>query len=135
MPGVEKFVVQQPVTVTRDMNVYDASHIILSHQISGVAVVDQQNKLIGMLSELDCLRAMVTSVYNGADPGGALVGDIMIDNVEVNHAEDDIIEVATAMLEKNHRRRPIVDDNGILTGQITCRQILKAVTELSVTDD
>ena len=81
MPGVEKFVVQQPVTVTRDMNVYDASHIILSHQISGVAVVDQQNKLIGMLSELDCLRAMVTSVYNGADPGGALVGDIMIDNV------------------------------------------------------
>jgi CBS domain-containing protein len=129
MAGVEEYVVADPVTVTPDMDVYQAAHIILSSQISGVAVVDGDGKLLGMLSELDCLRAMVTSVYNGGDPGGALVGDIMTENVEVNRLDDDIMEVATSMLDHKHRRRPVLDDAGNLTGQITCRQILKAVTK------
>ena len=99
-----------------------------SNQISGVAVVDDEQKLIGMLSELDCLRAMVTSVYNGADPGGALVKDIMTLEVETNNLDDDLLDVATSMLDHKHRRRPILDSDGKLQGQITCRQILRAVT-------
>ena len=129
MSGVEEYVVADPVTVTADADVYTAVHLILSNQVSGVVVVDDDGKLIGMLSELDCLRAMVTSVYNGGDPGGALVGDIMIKDVEVNRLSDDVLAVALSMLDHSHRRRPVMDEQGKLTGQITCRQILKAVTK------
>ena len=128
MAGVEDYVVSNPVTVAADMDVYQAAHIILSNQISGVTVVDAEQKLIGLLSELDCLRAMVTSVYNGADPGGALVKDIMTVKVETNNLDDDLLDVATSMLDHKHRRRPILDSDGKLQGQITCRQILRAVT-------
>jgi len=128
MAGVEDYVVTNPITITADMDVYHAAHIILTNQISGVAVVDAEQKLIGMLSELDCLRAMVTSVYNGADPGGALVRDIMTDKVETNSLDDDLLDVATSMLDHKHRRRPVLDSDGKLQGQITCRQILRAVT-------
>lgn len=91
-------------------------------------MVDADGKLVGVLSKLNCLRAMVTSVYNGSDPGGALVGDIMTTDVEVTDAADDIIQIATSMLENKRRRRPVVKD-GKLIGQISCRQILRAVTQ------
>ncbi len=129
MAGVEEYIVENPVTATPEMDVYQAAHIILSNQVSGVAVTDNSGKLLGMLSELDCLSAMVTSVYNGVDPGAALVKDIMTVDVEVNRLDDDIIEVASSMLDHKHRRRPVLDEDGRLTGQITCRQILKAVTD------
>ena len=74
---VSQYMQHKPVTVMADMNIYDASRKILENKVSGVVVVDADNNLVGMLSELDCLRALVTSVYNGADPGGALVKDIM----------------------------------------------------------
>lgn len=126
--GIERYLAEQDVRVTADMNVYEASEAILKNKASGASVVDADGKLVGVLSELDCLRAMVTSVYNGSDPGGALVGDIMTTDVEVADAADDIIQIATSMLENKRRRRPVVKD-GKLIGQISCRQILRAVTQ------
>lgn len=122
--------IENPICVNPAMNVYEAAHEILTNQVSGVTVVDENGKLVGMLSELDCLQAIVTSVYNGADPGGALVSDIMTAEVEVNDPEDEILAVAKSMLDHKHRRRPVVKD-GVLQGQLTCRQILKAVTDFA----
>jgi CBS domain-containing protein len=127
---VREYMERKPVTVTAEMNIYDASQIILEHKISGVAVVDADNNLVGILSELDCMRALVTSVYNGSNPGGALVKDVMTANVEVNKPDDDIISVASSMLDHKHRRRPVVVD-GKLVGQLTCRQILSAIKDFS----
>ncbi len=110
------------------MNVYEASQEILNNKASGATVVDAEGNLVGVLSELDCLRELVTSVYNGSDPGGALVSDIMTVDVETADAETDIIEIAQSMVSGKRRRRPVVKD-GKLVGQISCRQILRAVTE------
>ncbi len=118
-----------PVSVGPDANVYDAAHTILVNKISGVAVCSDSGELLGMVSELDCLRAIVTSVYNGADPGGALVQDIMTANVETNSPEEDIFAVARSMLDNKRRRRPVVE-NGKMTGELSCRQILNAVTDM-----
>ena len=110
------------------MNMYEASQLILNNKASGAIVVDDNDQLIGILSEMDCLRAMIGSVYNGSDPGGALVSEIMETDVEVTDIEADIVEIATSMLEKKRRRRPVLKD-GELVGQISCRQILRALTE------
>ena len=127
---VSQYMQHKPVSVMADMNIYDASRIIFDNKVSGAGVVDEDNNLVGMLSELDCLRALITAVYNGADPGGELVRDIMTAEVEVNHPTDDIISVATSMLDHKHRRRPIVED-GKLVGQLTCRQILGAIKDFN----
>jgi len=127
---ISEFMVENPVSVRADMDVYQAAQEILANQVSGATVVDKDGKLIGMLSELDCLQAIVTSVYNGADPGGALVGEIMTADVETNDPDEGILAVATSMLDHKHRRRPVVKD-GVLQGQLTCRQILKAVTDFA----
>jgi len=128
--NISEFMIENPISVNHTMNVYEATHEILTNQVSGVNVIDENRKLVGMLSELGCLQAIVTNVYNGADPGGALVSDIMTADVEVNDPEDEILAVAKSMLDHKHRRRPVVKD-GVLQGQLTCRQILKAVTDFA----
>jgi predicted transcriptional regulator len=54
----------------------------------------------------------------------------MTKKVVVQNPNDDIVDVATSMLEHRQRRRPVVE-NGKVVGQVTCRQILKVITEAS----
>jgi CBS domain-containing protein len=118
----------KPVTVNQGMTVAEASQVILNKKLSGVVVTDDDNNLVGMLSELDCLKAIIGTVYNGGVPGAELVKDVMTREVEVNHPGEDIISVAATMLDHKHRRRPVVE-NGKLVGQISCRQLLGAIKD------
>jgi CBS domain-containing protein len=133
---VRQYMLNKPVSVKPEMTIFEASHQILAHKISGVCVVDDQNILVGMLSELDCMRAIISSAYNDNEPSGSgmRVQDIMTREVDVNHPDDDIVGVASQMLERRQRRRPIVED-GKLVGQLTCRQILKASKEFVSPED
>lgn len=128
VPGIKRYMSEGDVRVSPDMNMYEASQQILSAKASGATVVDADGKLVGIISELDCLRALITSVYNGNDPGAALVNEIMEKDVEVADSNADIMDVAKSMLANSRRRRPVLQD-GELIGQISCRQILRAITE------
>ena len=125
---LKDYMLRNPVTARPELTVYEAAHRILDHKVSGLVVVDERKALMGMLSELDCLRVILAGVYNDEEFGAALVGDVMAREVEVQHPHDDIVDVATSMLDHKHRRRPVVQD-GLLVGQVTCRQILKVVTQ------
>ena len=48
---------------------------------------------------------------------------------------DNIVDVATDMLKFKHRRRPVVQDDGKLIGQVTCRQLLRAIKEFASPQD
>ena len=121
------YMLKNPVTARPELTVYEAALRILEHKVSGLVVVDERRALLGMLSELDCLRIVLAGVYNDEEFGAAQVGDVMTRDVEVQHPRDDIVDVATSMLDHKHRRRPVVED-GLLVGQVTCRQILSVVT-------
>jgi CBS domain-containing protein len=125
---------KKPVTARPKTTIYEACHLILTNKVSGLAIIDDDNNLVGMLSELDCLRAIVSNVYNDGDPGASLVEDFMTREVEVNHPHDGIIDVASSMLDHKHRRRPVVVD-GKLVGLLSCRQILKAIKDFAGPED
>jgi CBS domain-containing protein len=123
--NLRDYMLPNPVKVREDDNVLEAMQVIIDNKISGVCVIDTEEKLVGILSELDCLRAVLSAVYN--DSGVGRVKDYMAsDNLVVAHPNEDIVDVAQDMLLKNKRRRPVVED-GKLVGQITCRQLLSAV--------
>lgn len=123
--NLRDYMLTNPVKVRPDDNVLDAMQVILDNKISGVCVVDDEQNLVGILSELDCLRAALGAIYNNSSTGK--VREYMAnDNLVVAHPNEDIVDVAQDMLLKNKRRRPVVED-GKLIGQITCRQLLKAV--------
>ncbi len=123
--NLRDYMLTNPVKVRPDDNVLDAMQVIIDNKISGVCVVDGEGNLVGILSELDCLRAVLGAVYTNSGIGH--VQDYMAsDNLVVAHPNEDIVDVAQDMLLKNKRRRPVVED-GKLIGQITCRQLLTAV--------
>ena len=123
--NLRDYMLHNPVKVNPEDNIMDAMKVIIDNKISGVCVVDADMTLVGVLSEMDCLRAVLSAVYNNTSIG--VVRDHMAsDNLLVAHPNEDIVDVAQDMLTKNKRRRPVVE-NGKLIGQITCRQLLSAV--------
>lgn len=125
--NLRDYMLPHPVKIKPDDNIFEAMKIISENKISGLCVVDDGDTLLGVLSEMDCLRAVLGAVYNEDSFG--LVSDYMTsENLVVAHPGEDIVDVAQDMLRQNKRRRPVVED-GKLIGQITIRQLLKAVAE------
>jgi len=124
---LEDCLLRRPVTVKPEQNVMEAIDQILQHKISGVCVVDDDNNLVGVLSELDCLKAILGAVYN--EGGVGPVRDYMTtSDLKLAGPNANIVDIAQDMLNDHLRRRPVVED-GKLVGQITCRQLLKAVRD------
>lgn len=130
--SLRDYMLPSPATVHHDASLKEAMAVIIENRVSGLCVIDEEGKLVGILSELDCLRAVLSAVYNKNAIGRA--ADYMAaENLVVAHPDEDIVDVAQDMLMNNKRRRPVVE-NGRLVGQITCRQLLKAVQELEAAD-
>jgi CBS domain-containing protein len=114
-----------PVKINSKANLFEAVKLITDNKISGLCVVDDDNTLVGILSELDCLNAILSVTYNEGAVG--TVSEYMTgENLVVADTSDNIVELAQQMLRQKHRRLPVVED-GKLIGQITCRQLLIAV--------
>ena len=123
--NLRDYILKHPLKIKDDANILEAMQVIIDNKVSGLCVVDGAENLVGILSELDCLRALLSATYNKTGLGE--VREYMaFDNLVVAHPDEDIIDVAQDMLAKNKRRRPVVE-NGKLIGQITCRQLLTAV--------
>ena len=129
---VRDYMLKRPVLVHPDSDLFDAIHKILTAKISGVTVVDDREKPVGMLSELDALRAILSGTYYQEEVGTILVQDPLTPGCETVGPDDDIIDVAVSMLDHKHRRRPVIDSHGNLVGQLSCRQLLKGVKDFDV---
>lgn len=127
---LKDYMLHDPVKVRVDDDVFEAIHRILINKISGVCVVDEDDLLVGVLSEMDCLNAILSAVYNESMYAGP-VKQFMTPEVVTVRETDNIVDVASDMLRHKQRRRPVIDSDGKLVGQVTCRQILRAVKEFT----
>lgn len=119
------YMIANPVKISADANLLDAMELIIDNKVSGICVVDEHDHLVGVLSEMDCLRGVLSATYN--ESGIGHVSEYMCgENIITASPSDDIIDVAQDMMAKQHRRRPVIQ-NGKLVGQVTCRQLLAAV--------
>lgn len=130
--NLRDYMQEKPVTVPDTAPLLEAMQKILSHRISGLCVVDEQHNLVGMLSELDCLRGVLDATYQSGRGGLGQVREYMTAELDTAALNENIVSVATDMVNKRQRRRPVVDENGKLIGQITCRQLLNAVRDFSL---
>lgn len=126
---LKDYMLTNPVKVNADADLFDAIEAILEYKISGMCVVDEHNHLVGMLSEMDCLKAILSAMYNEETSVGP-VREFMTTELFSVSPHADIVDVAQDMLKRGFRRCPVVQD-GRLVGQITCRQLLRAVEEFS----
>lgn len=127
-PDPQDYMTVSPVTLLPSTGIYEAIQALLDRRISGATVVDEQGNVVGVISEMDCLRAILSGTYHGQV--GGTVGDYMTKQVESVDPDKTILDVARQLVDGHRRRLPIVKD-GKFIGQYSCRSMLRAVAELT----
>jgi CBS domain-containing protein len=115
------------ITFSPDTDVLDAIHELLQYRIAGAPVVDDHGNLVGMLSEFDCMKVVLSSAYHH-EPGGP-VADLMVRDVKTVDADMSVIDLAQLFMQSRFRRYPVLDGNR-LVGQISRRDVLRALVEI-----
>ncbi len=115
------------ITFVPDTQVLSAIDQLISKKISGAPVLDDDGNLVGMLSEIDCMKTFLQSTYH--NEMGGLVKDYMSHKVSTISSNMGLMDVAEYFLESRFRRLPVVD-NGKLVGQISRRDVLKAIQKI-----
>jgi len=125
---VKDYMARTVVTFKPDTPVLDAVHTLVKNRIAGAPVVDDEGNLIGMLSELDCMKVALQAGYYG-DYGGP-VRDYMSEGVKTVNIEMSIVDLAQVFIDEGYRRFPVTDNNR-LVGQISRRDVLRALEMIS----
>jgi IMP dehydrogenase len=114
----ESGVIVDPFYLSPDALIEEAEALMSKYHISGVPIVDKENKLVGILTNRD-LRFVED--YNRP------VSEVMTDEKLVTAPVGTDLEGAKAQLRKHKiEKLPIVDDEGKLRGLITIKDIEKA---------
>ena len=120
------------VTFSPDQTIQEVINIIIDKKISGAPVLDNTGKLVGMLSEKDCLKIIVDHAYHNLPIESKKVSDYMTAGVKTVAPDSDVVSAANQFLHSPIRRMPVVD-NGVLKGQISRRDILRAAKNFKAT--
>ena len=114
----ENGMIYDPVTIKRGKTVDDALAIMAEYHIGGIPVVDNEGKLVGIVTNRD-LRFQ--------RDGSKLIDDVMTkENLIVTHQQTDLEAASQILLEHKIEKLPVVDDNNRLIGLITYKDITKA---------
>ncbi|MFP5322881.1 MAG: IMP dehydrogenase [Acidimicrobiia bacterium] len=109
--------IEDPVTLTADGHVYDALELMAKYKVSGVPIVDHDQRLVGLLTNRD-LRFV--------DDHDQPISAVMRKPPLVTAPVGTTLEQARRVLWENRvEKLPIVDDEGILRGLITIKDITK----------
>jgi CBS domain-containing protein len=128
--SIEDCMHKNPLTISVEDNIAQAIEQIVEYKLTGLTVTDAEGGVVGVLSELDCLQAILDTIYNDGDAEHALVADVMTTPVNACETTDSILDVAQEMLKSRQRRRPVIS-GGRLVGQVSSSNVLWALMEYS----
>ena len=126
--SIKEFMAKQLITFQSDTPIETAMESFLENKISGAPVLDNQGNLVGVLSEKDCMRTLFeSSYYNNL---GGFVKEYMSTDLKTINIHDTLSNVADEFIKSRFRRFPVMEGNK-LVGQISRRDILRAIVKLS----
>ncbi|KAK4712165.1 hypothetical protein R3W88_006678 [Solanum pinnatisectum] len=148
MTRKEELHVVKPTT-----SVDEALEALVEHRITGFPVIDDNWKLVGLVSDYDLLALDSVSGTGTADAGifpevdsnwktfnevqkllgktkGKVVGDLMTPAPLVVRESTNLEDAARLLLQTKYRRLPVVDGKGKLVGIITRGNVVRAALQI-----
>lgn len=108
------------VTTSPCASLGSAADLMREHEITSLPVLDEEERIVGIVSESDLLRARIV------DPGSRVVRDVMSDAVLCVGENAEIAQVAAVMLDNGVRAVPIADGSR-LVGIVSRRDLLRTL--------
>ena len=110
----------------------EAIRELLKHRISGAPVVSEDGRLLGMFSEFDCIRVLAEAEFHEEFAlQQRTVGDLMTTDPYTIEPDFDLFHIAGAFFTHRVRRLPVLE-GGRLVGQVSRRDVLRALERLDV---
>jgi CBS domain-containing protein len=140
---LRELMTKKVTTVSQDMTVRDAAKLLLKLRISGLPVVNDQEELVGMITEKDIIAMGLPKYVEKLGPlayvfetlpfkktlaeaDKVFIKDIMCKDVAFATLDTTVPEIARTMIVDRIRRIPIVDDKKVV-GIIARRDIVNEV--------
>ncbi|OIJ17600.1 IMP dehydrogenase [Anaerobacillus alkalilacustris] len=115
----ESGVITNPFSLTPEHQVFDAEHLMAKYRISGVPIVNDEMKLVGILTNRD-LRFI--------EDYSITIDTVMTKEQLVTAPVGTTLREAEKILQKHKiEKLPLVDDEGVLKGLITIKDIEKVI--------
>lgn len=106
----------KPFTATSDQTVLAAAQEMSARNIGSVVITDDDNKVVGLVTERDLMRRVVAE---GKDPADTNLSDIMTRNLRLARDDDKVVDWLRVMSNERFRRLPVVDEEGRLVSIMT----------------
>ena len=114
----ENGMIYDPVTITRGSTVRDALDMMKEYHIGGIPVVDEDGKLVGIVTNRDLRFERNLN---------SLVDDVMTkENLVTTTQSTDLNEAAEILQKHKIEKLPVVDKDNHLIGLVTYKDITKA---------
>ncbi|MBI4349098.1 MAG: CBS domain-containing protein [Elusimicrobia bacterium] len=138
------------LTARPDMTVRELARLLVEHRISGVPVVDEHGRLVGVVSQTDLVRHELEPAEGGRDetpafyrdpehalprgfhseaPDYTRVSEVMTPAVIAGTEDTPVVELARLM-QRRHVHRVIITHRGALRGIVTSTDLLKVLVRL-----
>jgi len=123
------------ITVRPEMTIKEAAGLLATHGFTALPVVDDDDRLIGIVTEADLVRdriprdprARILPAYQPqTSPVTTRVGQVMSTPVTAMGPGADVADLASALLDARQRSMPIVDGSRVI-GIVTRRDIVRTV--------
>ena len=112
---VKELMTLDVTTVRSTTPIKEAAALLAEHRISGLPVVDADRHVLGVLSERDIIEL-----------AGKTAGEAMSAPALTIGANRSVTEAVATMLDRNVKRLPVVDGEGLLVGIVTRADLVRA---------
>jgi acetoin utilization protein AcuB len=132
---VTDYMSRKVVSIPPTTGIREAFFKMKEHQIRHLPVVDENSKLIGIISDRELRRPDwvdesldIAHVYYLDDEMS--VKDVMITKVHVIHTYDSMQKAARLLLDQKIGAVPVLDKTGALVGMLSAVDVLRAFDDL-----
>ncbi|WP_425635957.1 CBS domain-containing protein [Algoriphagus yeomjeoni] len=120
------------ITFKPDDTIDQVMEVLTKRKISGAPVIDASGALVGIISEVDCLKEIIKGKYTNTPKFPAKVSEHMSVDVMTLSPDLSIFDAASKFLEHGYRRFPVMKD-GQLLGQISLSDVIRIFPTLKQT--
>ena len=125
IPNAAQLMTTSRLVLQPSMDILDAIDELVERKVVAAPVVDGENRLLGMLTEKDCLRVLSTSAYENVFKGGT-VADYMSPVRMALEPQMDLFRTVEQFLSCNFPSLPVVEE-GKLVGRLSRQELLSGV--------
>ena len=130
-PPVSSIASHNPIVMKPSDTVADAIRVMAEHNIGAVVIVDERFRPIGIFTERDLLMKVCAK---GLDPSKVKLEDVMTRDPVTIKEDTPVLQALEIMMNFGFRHLPIVDENGVLVGIVSIRDLSKPMMEVDISE-